>query len=60
MSPHNDNDNLEDDDDFEDIKEEISDEKHPKIFSKKRREGQVTSRLGNLMAQKVPVPMNYK
>ena len=30
----------------------------PKIFSSKRKEGQVTSRLGNLMQQKLPVPPN--
>ena len=32
--------------------------KAPKIFSSKRKEGQVTSRLGNLNLQKLPIPAN--
>ena len=47
MSPHHEI----NDDDGEDEEQVLSaDGKHPKIFSKKRREGQVTSRLGNLLS----------
>ena len=31
----------------------------PKIFSQKRKEGLVTSRIGSLLVQKLPVPLSY-
>ena len=32
----------------------------PKIFSSKRKEGQVTSRIGSLLEQKLPIPDGMK
>ena len=31
-------------------------DKRPKIFSKKRVDGQITSRIGDLLHQKLPIP----
>ena len=35
-------------------------DKRPKIFSKKRKDGNVTSRIGDLLQQKLPLPYNCK
>lgn len=35
-------------------------DKKPKIFSKKRKDGQITSRIGDLLQQKLPIPQNCK
>lgn len=34
--------------------------RRPKIFSRKRTENQVTSRMGDLLTQKLPVPKNVQ
>lgn len=35
-------------------------DKKPKIFSQKRKDGQITSRIGDLLQQKLPLPQNCK